>query len=88
MTVAMRKSKKRHLWVAAAAAGVVAYVTGYPLIFWLEGRGIIGVYDAIGIEGTAYWPIQQYRLSQLPGGQGVQSLRAWCFSAGQESIRK
>jgi hypothetical protein len=88
MAVATRKPKKRHLWIAAAAAAVVAYVTGYPLIFWLEGRGTIGVYGATRIEGTAYWPIQQYRLSQLPGGQGVQSLRTWCFSAGQESVRE
>jgi len=51
MAVATRKAKKRCMWIAAAAAAVVAYVIAYPLIFWFEGRGIIGVYDAIRIEG-------------------------------------
>jgi hypothetical protein len=84
------KPPARHVvWSAAIELAVAgAYLSGYATIFWLEGRGAIGVYAAVTVERTAYWPIQQYRLSSLPGGQSVQEFRMWCFDSGQDSVRE
>jgi hypothetical protein len=69
------------------SAIVTAYFAGYALTFWLAGRGSVGPYGAARIESSAYWPLQQYRLSSLPGNTNIEDFRSWCFDAGQESLR-
>jgi hypothetical protein len=66
---------------------VTAYFAGYAMTFWLAGRGTVGLYNAVRIESTAYWPLQQYRLSSLPGNTSIEDFRSWCIDAGQESLR-
>ena len=89
MHCAYRKRLQRRIaWTNATMfAIVIAYFAGYALTFWLAGRGTVGLYNAIRIESTAYWPLQQYRLSSLPGSTRLKDFRAWCFDAGQESWR-
>lgn len=63
------------------------YVLGYGATFWLQGRGVIGVYNAIRIEGTVYWPLQQYRFSPLPGAGQMRAVREWSLDAGLGELR-
>jgi hypothetical protein len=71
--------------VMAVVVVVLAYVGGYFATFWMCGRGTISVYKALGIESTAYLPVQLYRYSTLPGHDLVEGFRQWCFDTGQRS---
>lgn len=71
-------------WAAVLLAVLCAvYVSSYLACCWLAARGTIGG-DTARICVTAFYPLQRYRQSDLPGGETLNRLTWRCTLRGFE----